>query len=319
MTHPIPLEQLSSHQIFNEENTEIRIISYFEENVSLQIEGDIQGIMKYCRRLPNGATLYSYPLKVSKGQYHIRVTGHGCNISRHFFIGDQYQGEKEAAVCYQRGLLFLKFSSIPLFFTLFVMIFPILSNRSLGADKAESWIYGENSRTHLFYIIFLSPFVVRYRVICLPKSIRYLFLFSLIYPLIFPIHIFKPIHGLHGWSFSCFTLIGTTVYYDEWALQMTMFFYLVVLAPSVLLAGSSKLYFLKHWIYKLHIIISIITCIGINVVNYRWVGESVTIPNLFINPTFVIFPTILYISIYFIINKGGHHSLNLIEPLPNFN
>ena len=58
MTNPVPLDLLSSHQIFNEEKTELRVISYAGRNVTLIVSGAINGTLKYSMKLKNGAALF---------------------------------------------------------------------------------------------------------------------------------------------------------------------------------------------------------------------------------------------------------------------
>ncbi|OHT14066.1 hypothetical protein TRFO_15572 [Tritrichomonas foetus] len=322
LTNPIPLDQVSSHQIFSQKKTELRVISYANKHVNLKVSGDVSGMMKFERKLPNGADLYSYPLELENGKYRVHITGDGCNITRDFVIGSTYKGVKEAAACYQRGLLFVKFAAIPIFLCLYYILCPFGQNKGLLhhiTSKVESWIEGNAQKSfsisYLIYTIIFSPSLLRLRIQKLPKSIRYSMFFFLHYPLIFPIHFFKPIYGLHGWSFLCFIVIGKTIFYDEWALHMTIFFMLTIMIPATLLISSSKLFLMNHWIFKLNAFVSASLLIGISVVNYRWVGESVTVPNLFLNPTFVIIPAALYMSFYFILFRDKKRLRNGIDRL----
>lgn len=61
MTHPVPNELLSSHVVFNEQNTEVRILSYEKKNVTLIASGAVNGKLKYSMTLKNGADIYSIP------------------------------------------------------------------------------------------------------------------------------------------------------------------------------------------------------------------------------------------------------------------
>ena len=318
MTHPIPVHQVSNQQMFAEQKTEIRIISYSNKNVTLKVQGDVTGTMKFVRKHQNGASIYSYPLNLPYGEYTIHVTGDGCNITRNFVISQTCRGKKEKSSSHQRGFFFLKVASLPIFISMFIMLFPFFPNSLFGAGKTEKWIQGRRKswkQSRWMYITFLSPFVLRARILCLPHSIRYLLFFSLLYPFCLPLHIFKPIYGLHGWSFACFIVISDNIYFDEWAYFMTLFYYCCVVAPAAILVSSYKLYLINHWMFKFNLIFSIFTFIGLCYVNYRWVGESVITTNLFLNPTFVIIPVILYMTIYFVLLKGGHRHRNRLEAL----
>ena len=124
MSYPIPNEQISSHHIFNYNQSEIRIISYSQKKVNLTISGDISGIMEFKKKLNNGADLYTFPINLPFGNYTIKVIGDGCNITRNFVISDKFKGYKELSVCYLRSLLILRASSIPFFLGIMIIIFP---------------------------------------------------------------------------------------------------------------------------------------------------------------------------------------------------
>ena len=67
MSYPIPKEQISSHHIFNYNQSEIRVISYAGKDVHLKVNGDITGEMKFKKKLPNGAYLYTFPINLGFG------------------------------------------------------------------------------------------------------------------------------------------------------------------------------------------------------------------------------------------------------------
>ena len=52
MTYPVPIEQISSHHIFNLNNFEIRVLSYIiDKNITLKVEGNIIGELNLCNDL----------------------------------------------------------------------------------------------------------------------------------------------------------------------------------------------------------------------------------------------------------------------------
>ncbi|KAK8897894.1 Transmembrane protein 62 [Tritrichomonas musculus] len=295
ITNPIPIEQMSSHQKFSEMKTELRVLAYEgSPETVLKVKGAVEGQMKYERTLPNGAHLFTLPLEFElNGIYTVNIIGENCNISRTFYIGSAFMGEKEVAVCAQRGLLFLKIAAIPIFLCLFWILFPYKMHKAEpnGYDEViglKGWLK----------CIFLSPSILRRRIQQLPDMIRYLLFAFLLYPLFLPNHFFKPIYGFHGCSFLCFIIINKTILYDEWALHMTLFYLLGVIIPSTILASSFQLFKSNHPIFYFNAFFAFAMFCGINVVNYRWTGESVIVPNLFFNPTFVIIPTIIYTTLF---------------------
>lgn len=295
LTHPIPKEQLSSHQIFNEKKTEIRLISYAGKKVNIKITGDINGKMKFSRTLENGADLYTYPLELPSGEHFIHLEGDGCNISCDFYIGDAIKGKGDVAACYQRGLLITKFTSIPVFIALFIIWFPV---DGLYLKNVEKWIHGESTENSWLSAIFAGPIIIRTRIAEFPKKIRIFMFLILLYPLIMPHHFFKPIHGTYGYSFLCFVVIGNNILYDEWALHFTYFYLLLFIMPTTMVLSSFK-YMHKSWVFNFSMTLAILLLIGSQVVNYRWIGESVVIPLLFLNPSFVIVPLSMYTFLYY--------------------
>ena len=312
LTHPIPLEQLSSHQVFNENNTEIRLLSYESSNATITITGSVNGIMNYSTTLPNGAHLYTYPLNVPVGRHQITLTGDGCNITRTFYIGEQYRGEKDLVPCYKKGFLLLKLTSIPVYLLVLRIVFPM---RFAVFSSTEEWIEGKQSdRTLLHWVncIFFGPFLLHQRVQQLPKSIRYILLAAVLYPLCGPNHIFKAIHGHIGYSFAGFVVIAGTILYDEWAVHMTYFYIMTILIPVIFYASSAK-FIGKSWVFYFNWGFSLLMWGLVQITNYRWCGESVIVPNLFLNPTFVIIPLILQICVYCIVVRKSFTS-SLVKP-----
>ena len=190
LTYPTPNEQISSHHIFNLNNFEIRVLSYkIDKNITLKVEGDINGELKYVMTLSNGAILYSMPINLPNGSYRIHVYDENrelCNISRNFTIGDSYQGVKEAAIHNPRAFLILRFSAIPMVLFLFIIITPYsLKINIRNLEDIENYIEGTNKSglnilKRYLLIIILSPFIIRNRFLKLNKLCRYsIFIISL--------------------------------------------------------------------------------------------------------------------------------------------
>jgi len=144
MSYPIPKEQVSSHHTFHYNQSEVRIISYAGKEVNLTISGDIEGTMVFKKKLENGADLYTYPINLGYGNYSITVTGDGCNIKRDFVIGNEFVGQKELSICFIRGLLILRFCSIPIFIGIFIIIFPWGGNIKIAKDL-ENAVEGKDN------------------------------------------------------------------------------------------------------------------------------------------------------------------------------
>ena len=102
---------------------------------------------------------------------------------------------------------------------------------------------------------------------------------------------------MYGYSFLCFVNIGGYIMYDEWAVHMTYFYILVIMIPIIIHVTGLE-YKNRSLVYLMNKTLMIMLLFGICIVNYRWVGEAVVWPLLFLNPTFVVIPAILQVMLY---------------------
>ena len=270
LTYPVPNEQISSHHIFNLNEFEIRVISFIkDENIKLKIKGDIIGELKYKMTLKSGAILYSYPVNLKEGNYEIQIydeNGYSCNINTQFTIGKRYKGKKEKVLNNYNYYLVIRFSSILFFIYILIIIFPLKSNTYFNIIyKLENIINGkENSANFnlfllILLIIFLSPFILRKRYQKTNIIIKLTILFSSIYPLILPIHFFENINGKIGFVINAFVIIGSSIRYEHWCIQLVYLFYISVLFPNIIyLSGYSYYKYSKKIKYINYCITSII-------------------------------------------------------------
>ena len=309
MSYPIPKEQISSHHTFNYKNSEIRIISYAGKDVNLKVSGDINGKMEFKKKLNNGAYLYTFPINLPFGNYTINVKGDGCDITRKFVIANEFTGFYERSICFLRSVLILRVLSIPFFIGIMVIIFPWGGNIK-EAKKIEKIIEGNTIQNFGFFqhfifiikLILFSPFIMRERYKLINFSTKIYMLIFTIYPLIFPNNIFKPIYGVHGYSFFCFIVIGNRIQFEEWALQMTFGYYLSIIYIHAVYLGGMKYYKNnKHsqLIYITNLSLIFLFWIGGIFLNIRFIGESIWWPYLFLTPIFVIIPVILKVIILY--------------------
>ena len=312
MTYPIPNQQISSHHTFNYNNSEVRIISYAGKEVDLRVSGDINGKMEFKKKLGNGADLYTFPINLPYGNYTINVSGDGCNITRNFVIGNKFKGYYEKSICYLRSVLILRICSIPLFVGIMIIIFPWGGNIKL-AKNIEKIIEGldhnklinYNIFQYLFFLIKLilfGPFIIRERYKLINFSTKIYMLIFTLYPFIFPNNIFKPIYGVHGYSFLCFIIIGKRIQFEEWALQITYGYYVSIISFHAIFLGGFKYY--KNFrysklIYIINLLLVFLDWIGGIYLNIRFIGESISWPYLFFTPIFVIIPVALKFIILF--------------------
>ena len=315
MSHPIPLNQIGEPQIFNEKNTEIRVISYDEDiHNDFLVTGDFHGILIYQRNLENGAKLYSMPLNISEnGKYEIKVLGPNCEIKRKFYIGETYNNKKEIKVIYKACFYLILSSSGAFSIILFIIVLPI---KLIDFSFVDDWICGLNEeKCYWIQVIFLSPLILNYRInINVHIIFRFILLFLLFYTIILPFHFFEPIEGHIGYSFLCYIYINDNVLFEEWAIFFNLFYYWGVISPSAIVLSSFR--FHHSCVFYFNLIFLYITFIGICIVNFRWAGESVKTGLLFIHPCFIIIPIILNILIYISLfkykelNQNNHNNEN---------
>ena len=303
MTFPVPKEQLSKSNNFNNKNIEVRIISYKKEiEDNLYISGDFSGKLNYQRDLKNGAKLYSLPLDIKNdGEYKINFKANDFEITRQFYVGKKIkiEGEKRHFFYY-----FLKpFIAAIIFLLVFLLIitFPI---RIINLSFIDDWISGDTKGKWFYWviIIFLSPFILNYRI-CTnsPLSFRIILFCFFCYPLVLPVQFLAPIKGHVGYSFLCYILIKKTILYDEWALFFTALYYLLIISPMVIAISGFK--FKKSCFFIFHFVFLYAAFIAACYINFRYAGESVNFGLLFIHPCYVILPIILNVFMYLYLRR----------------
>ena len=299
MTYPVPNEQISSHHIFNLNEFEIRVISYHtDKNILLKVEGDVEGILKYEMSLKNGAMIFGLKVNLSNGNYYIHVFDEKrelCDIHRNFSIGDIYKGEKEIAVHNPRAFLVLRFSAIPMILFLFIIIFP--SDLNVNIKKIsiiEKYIENKkykynnlNIYSFFLWLLISSPFILRNRFLKLDKRYRYLLFCFSIYPLLFPIYFFDRIYGKLSFAFNVFIVIGNSIQYENWAMEITYSYYLFIIFPTIFYLSSIS-YKKISLIYAINCFFCLFLLFFGFSFNFTLLAQSTTFEYLFINPYFII-------------------------------
>lgn len=299
ITYPVPLDQISNHHMFNNKHTEIRVVSFTDKPLSLKVKGDVEGTLNLIKQLDNGSFLYSMPLDLEYGKYSIKVytdEGQYYEVKRKFIIGDTYEGKKEISICHQRFFYFLKLASPIIFISIFIPLLPI-PNHILKFPEVDLWIKGKSNNSHWIKVLLLSPFIIRSRILKLNTFVRYSLFLSFIYILIMPHHFYAPINGKVAYSFFVFLNLKGTIWYDEWALFMSLIYLITVILPITLYASALE-FKDKSFVYWFNKLLLIGLCCLMCFANYRYVSESVELWALFLNPIFVLIPLGLNIILY---------------------
>ena len=249
LTYPVPNDQISSHHTFNLNEFEIRVISFIKDNnISLKIKGDIKGELKYKLTLKNGALLYSHPVNLKDGNYKIEIydeNGYSCNIKTEFTIANKFESKKEKVLNNFNYFLIIRITAVLFFIYILIIIFPFKSKYNLEIiSKLENVINGkENSKNYnlflmIILIILLSPFILRKRYQKTNKNIKFEILFVFFYPLILPIHFFENINGKMGFVVNAFTIIGSSIRYEHWCVEMVYIFHISIVLPFIFYFSS---------------------------------------------------------------------------------
>jgi hypothetical protein len=90
----------------------------------------------------------------------------------------------------------------------------------------------------IILIILLSPFILRKRYQKTNKNIKFEILFVFFYPLILPIHFFENINGKFGFVVNAFTIIGSSIRYEHWCIEMVYIFHISIVLPFVFYFSS---------------------------------------------------------------------------------
>ena len=303
ITNPIPLEDISSHQIFNCKSTPIRVISYYDKEIDIYVKGDINGKLKLDKIMKNGIFLYSMDFYTEKdGIYEITVFNNDpsidetyhFSITKKFYIGNTFKGKKSPYAKRQRGYDFLRACYIPIVIILFIILFPY---DGLYISSVETWITNDiYTRGGIYYVLFLSFLIVRYRIQKSPKNLRLTLFVLYLIIFIIPMHFYQPIENHYGFSFFLYTYLNGSLKYDRWVLQLSLVYLVGVIFVTTNYVSTLK--YKNTWVHKYNFYAIYVCIIGANVVNYRWVGESTIIPFLILNPIYIIIPGYIQYILY---------------------
>lgn len=299
MTYPVPNEQISNHVSFNLYKFEIRVLSFVnEKDITLKIEGDINGELKYLKTLKNGANLYSYSVNKPPGSYIIHIydeNGYSCNITREFTVGKEYQGVREKALNNLNFYLVYRFSSIIFIIYLLIILVPFYQKCKIRIiENIEKYIHGKEIYKKIpkiilyIIIIFLSPFLLGKRFHNINKILKITIYFSSIYPLILPLHFFETINGKPGFILNVFVVIGYTIRYNHISLQMTYNYYLLVIYPFVVFLSGIKYYNKQKHIKTINYIMTVILFFLASIFNFFTMAQSLSLIFLFFSTGYII-------------------------------
>lgn len=301
VTYPVPTEQLTNHQIFNEPGIPLRVISYQSEAPTITISGDATGQMN-CEKRKKGFYLCMFENDLQEGTHTITFGG-DMNETVEFTIANKSSLYREND--YRIWIDYYEqytFQFIVLFVVLLFIFFPL--PQSQFSQTIISHLRGQESvitiQTYIILLLFGGFIYLRFRIQRLPIWIKTLLMIALFYPFVLPIALME-IEGHLGfiwmWGYFC----GGKNYYSPWSQFDFVFYYITILLPVALLAASISLsypYTIQSFIPVFVDIVTAVAGIVADVlVMRRFIYESVGFVFAPLSFVFVFIPIILYASL----------------------
>ncbi|OHS94244.1 hypothetical protein TRFO_39572 [Tritrichomonas foetus] len=141
LTHPIPKNQISKETIFNEKETEIRVLLFSDnENATINVAGSIEGTLSFQRLIKPNISLYSMPLILNtSGTYKLSFSG-DWNYNMEFNYGDSVDLPSETLNNQDYMFYALIASAILVWIIHLYIIFPLGITSKM--KEAEEWVEG---------------------------------------------------------------------------------------------------------------------------------------------------------------------------------
>ncbi|KAK8882873.1 Transmembrane protein 62 [Tritrichomonas musculus] len=333
VTNPVPTEQLTEGQIFNELKTPIRCI-VFTEHIwpVLTVSGDVNsemtcinvtdqkgGFIENCEK-PLDMFLCSADQNLNAGSYTIQISG-TYNTSLNFTLGEKVPKFQENVYSHSKIAQF-PVSFVIVFILALIVFTPIPrcsrkihdnnetsslndnlvneNDHEFSVSKYNEWLQGaENGKrtTDFLFASILGFIAVRNRISRLPLYLRSVLFFFVVFVLFGPIS-FMEIEGHLSaiWWFGY--LSGGKAVYALWG-QLYATYYIVLSIGPVMLIASTLSMNRFHLILIVDVLVAIFCACVTGFIIYRYLSESVNMTYSLLSPGFIIIPIILYCWLIF--------------------
>lgn len=287
ISYPIPMNQLSPNAIFNDKNTEIRVVM-FSNRTDLSISFKItenngekvsNGFLVFSRYLPKGHALYTFPMYKAienNGSYQITFSGDFEGFSE-FVICNSFVSGGEQLTEYP-GIVEMLTITFPLFALILIVITFIIPfncyNCQMRLDLIEEWIENPEKKVNHWLFIFFGCFLlIRTRFQRMPKFITMFVFFSVIFCFIGPLMFFET-EDLLGFIFSYGYFIDNRAIHSNYGIFYAYFYLGVVCVPMISICSS---FGVKNWsVYQIgDFIFAFGGLVGDIIILIRLVHESV--------------------------------------------
>ena len=247
ITHPLRIDQVSERAPFKEKNTEIRAIVYGDQNhdKNIQVSGDVEGVLTFQRTLSygNDVSLYSMPLNLDYGIYHISFSGDYVD-EFDFIIGEEKEVGKQRASSIAETFMILVIYLGIFWIIAFIATFTFVP-RIPFIYNIEQWIEGKVKELSsiwmsILYYAFCAVFgffVLRERVKEFPLVQRIFFFVLTLIPLVIPTYIVQA-EGHPGIFWVYGFMIAGRNRFEQWnAISTLLYIVIEVLFPLFYLSG----------------------------------------------------------------------------------
>ncbi|KAH0786544.1 Ser/Thr protein phosphatase [Histomonas meleagridis] len=292
VTHPVPKEQLSSKQIFNERHTSLRVIVYSDKVPSITASGAVKGALQ-CEKKAS-YYLCSLPIEtLEAGEYNVELSG-DVTKSIDFVIGDSVPAYNEDG--YFPVIEYIMFTALPIVWLILLFItFPLGLPQKMS-DPYMDWINGVSEKDSWVVSIFLGFVGVKIRLSKLNWLFRISAFFGVIAPFFVPIF-FEKIDGHLSIIWLYGLISGDYKIMSCFGPFLTLIYLIAVMLPVVLLMSSLAISFPLKWPMIIDGIVALVGIAFTAYVGLRFGVEAGGLGLATASPLFVILPIYFYLLI----------------------
>lgn len=304
MTSPVPSNQTSSLDIFNQNDFEVRALAFTKEAPKLKVSGAATGELK-CKSIQEGVFLCSLPVHIPNGKHRLFKEGDWDGYVD-FVVGQTTDPFLQYPYI-TRPNMGWAYVFIPSIIAAMYLVLP--GKKSGVVFSYEQWIQGKRDRPSIFVIVFSSIEVLRYRVNLLPQWMRALLTCSVFATVFIPISFFK-IEDLLC-SFWCwgYHYTGRFVFHYLGPMMACCYLYFVVF-PILILLTSFQVTFERTWTFGIDIILFLVSSYGIYY-SFWWTRDMFGPYCVLTCPHFIYIPLILYsTTVWWMFNSGKQEKLS---------
>ncbi|KAH0794721.1 Ser/Thr protein phosphatase [Histomonas meleagridis] len=299
ITNPPPTSQASSLDVFNEENTEVRVLLFTNQTIQLQASGAVTASLT-CKFIEDGVQLCSCPLQVKEGNHNLEITNteHKITASVSFTVGQTIPKFTETRYSIPASVAY-----VFLYFILFIitLIITLPINSEKVCEPFDKWIHEQKSDSHWLMATVGGLLQVKYRVSKTPLYIKIALFVSVIWTLFMPTYFFsldRKVAIMWTWGVCS---IGKNVFMFH-GMRHNLFYLTFVVIPAILYSSAIQATHVLSPIFILDTIICALFVVGI-IINLVSINEFHGIATTLTSPEFVFIPIYMFVALVIYVIK----------------